>query len=62
MAYDTIIANGTVIGAANSEQADVAIQGEKIAAIGKGLARRRIDLRTCTGGARVATLPTGRAA
>src|SRR5438105_1322127 len=39
MAYDTIIANGTVIGAANSEQADVAIQGEKIAAVGAGLAR-----------------------
>src|SRR5437899_84861 len=39
MAYDTIIANGTVIGAAGSEQADVAIQGEKIAAVGAGLAR-----------------------
>src|SRR5215467_13074726 len=39
MAYDTIIANGTVISAQGQEQADVAIQGEKIAAVGKGLAR-----------------------
>src|SRR5438045_2669916 len=39
MAYDTIIANGTVISAAGQEQADVAIQGEKIAAVGKGLTR-----------------------
>lgn len=39
MAYDTIIANGTVISAEGQEQADVAIQGEKIAAVGKGLAR-----------------------
>jgi dihydropyrimidinase len=39
MPYDTIIANGTVLGADRQEQADVAIQGEKIAAVGKGLAR-----------------------
>ena len=39
MAYDTIIANGTVVSAQGQEQADVAIQGEKIAAVGKGLAR-----------------------
>jgi dihydropyrimidinase len=39
MAYDTIIANGTVISADGQEQADVAIQGEKIATLGKGLAR-----------------------
>jgi dihydropyrimidinase len=39
MAYDTIIANGTVISSGGAEQADVAIRGEKIAAVGKGLAR-----------------------
>src|SRR5579864_4994227 len=39
MAYDTIIANGTVISADGQELADVAIQGEKIAAVGKGLNR-----------------------
>jgi dihydropyrimidinase len=39
MAYDTIIANGTVISAEGQEQADIAIQGERIAAVGKGLAR-----------------------
>jgi dihydropyrimidinase len=39
MAYDTIIANGTVVSAEGQEQADVALQGEKIAAVGKGLAR-----------------------
>src|SRR5207247_278896 len=33
------IANGTVVSAHGQEQADVAIQGEKIAAVGKGLAR-----------------------
>src|SRR6516165_3124233 len=39
MAHDTIIANGTVISAEGQEQADVAVSGEKIAAIGKGLAK-----------------------
>ncbi len=39
MAYDTIIANGTVISAEGQEQADVAIRGERIAAVGKGLAK-----------------------
>jgi dihydropyrimidinase len=39
MAYDTIVANGTVVSAEGQEQADVAIQGEKVAAVGKGLAR-----------------------
>jgi dihydropyrimidinase len=39
MAYDTIIANGTVVSAQGQEQADVALQGEKVAAVGKGLAR-----------------------
>lgn len=43
MAYDTIIANGTVVSAEGQEQADVAIQGEKIAAVGKGLARAAGD-------------------
>src|SRR5579862_7953218 len=38
MAYDTIIANGTVVSATGEEQLDVAIRGEKIAAVGKGLA------------------------
>src|SRR5262249_25841813 len=39
MPYDTIIANGTVISAEGQEKADVAIKGEKIAAVGKGLAK-----------------------
>jgi dihydropyrimidinase len=39
MPYDLIIANGTVVRADGQEQADVAIQGEKIAAVNKGLAK-----------------------
>jgi dihydropyrimidinase len=39
MTYDTVIANGTVVSAARQEPADVAIRGETIAAVGKGLAR-----------------------
>jgi dihydropyrimidinase len=39
MSYDLIIANGTVVSATGQEQADVAIQGERIAAINKGLAK-----------------------
>src|SRR5689334_2547404 len=39
MAYDTIIANATVVSAEGQKQADVAIQGEKIAAVGKSLPR-----------------------
>lgn len=39
MAYDLIIANGTVVRADGQEQADVAIQGERIAAVNKGLAK-----------------------
>ncbi len=39
MAYDTIIANGTVLSAEGQEQADVAIQGERVAAVAKGLAK-----------------------
>jgi len=41
MHYDTIIANGLVLGPEGKEQADVAIAGEKIAAVGKGLAKER---------------------
>lgn len=40
MSYDTIIANGTVVNAKKTEKADVAIAGEKIAAVGKGLAAK----------------------
>jgi dihydropyrimidinase len=43
MAYDTIIANGTVVSAEGQAQADVAIQGEHIATVGKGLARAATD-------------------
>jgi len=39
MAFDTIIANGTVATATDTYQADVAIQGGKIVAIGLGLPR-----------------------
>ncbi|MEK6643260.1 MAG: dihydropyrimidinase [Planctomycetota bacterium] len=54
MQYDTIIANGTVVNADRSFKADVAIKGEKIARIGKGLVRtmnpdgtRIIDAKGC---------------
>src|SRR5262245_29112377 len=46
MPYDVIIANGTVVRADGQEQADVAIQGERIAAVNKGLSKD-------AGGARV---------
>jgi dihydropyrimidinase len=39
MAFDLIIANGTVVSAAGQEVADVAVRGERIAAVGKGLAK-----------------------
>src|SRR3954468_4801647 len=39
MAYDLIIANGTVVTADGQEQADIAIRGEKVATVGKGLAK-----------------------
>ena len=39
MAYDLIIANGTVVSATGQEKADVVIRGEKIAQVGKNLAR-----------------------
>lgn len=38
MAYDLVIANGTVIHATGQEKADVGIRGERIAAIAPGLA------------------------
>jgi len=40
MPYDTIIQGGTVVTADRQRVADVAIKGERIAAIGKGLARK----------------------
>jgi len=40
MRFDTIIANGTVVHAKKTEKADVGIVGEKIAAVGKGLAKK----------------------
>ncbi|MFQ5411555.1 MAG: dihydropyrimidinase [Phycisphaerae bacterium] len=40
MRYDTIIANGTVVNANKMEKADVAIRGQRIAKVGRGLARR----------------------
>ncbi len=39
MPYDLIIANGTVVSASGQEVADIAVRGEQIAAIGKGLAK-----------------------
>ena len=45
MSYDLIIANGTVVSAVGTEKADVAIQGERIAAVGTNLgdARKTLD-------------------
>src|SRR5947209_1744737 len=40
MAYDLIIANGTVVSADGTQKADVAVQGERIAAVAPGLAVR----------------------
>src|ERR1039458_5750060 len=39
MAFDTIIVNGTVVTATDAYAADVAIEGDKIIAIGKALPR-----------------------
>jgi dihydropyrimidinase len=53
MSFDAIIANGTVVNADGSEQADVAVSGEKIAKVGRGLAKkagegaRIIDAKGC---------------
>ncbi len=43
MSFDTIIANGTVVNANGSEQADVAVSGETIAKVGRGLAKKAAD-------------------
>ena len=44
MMYDLVIKNGTVVTAVSTTQTDVAIRGEKIAAIGEGLVgQREID-------------------
>jgi dihydropyrimidinase len=43
MSYDTIIANGTLVSAEGQEQADIAIRGETITAVAKGLARAAGD-------------------
>ncbi len=40
MPYDTIITGGKVVSPTSIQQVDVAIQGEKIAAVGKGLAKK----------------------
>ena len=40
MRFDTIITNGTVVNANKTEKADVAIRGEKIAKVQKGLAAK----------------------
>lgn len=42
MRFDTIIAGGTVVHANKTEKADVAIVGEKIAAVGKDLAKKAL--------------------
>lgn len=54
MHYDTIITNGTIVNTNKTEKADVAVRGEKIARVGKGLARtagangtRIIDAKGC---------------
>jgi dihydropyrimidinase len=39
VAYDLIIANGTVVSTEGTQKADVAVRGERIAAVGPGLAR-----------------------
>jgi len=40
MPYDTIITGGTVVNANKTDKADVAIRGEKIAKVGRGLAKK----------------------
>src|SRR5207237_5278251 len=40
VAYDLIIANGTVVSAEATQKADVAVRGERIAAVGPELAPR----------------------
>ena len=43
MKYDTIITGGTVVTADGQQKVDVAIKGEKVAALGKGLARGKTN-------------------
>ncbi len=43
MRYDTIITGGTIVSVDKTEKADVAIRGEKIARVGKGLAKAASD-------------------
>src|SRR5436190_14019730 len=38
MSYDLVIANGTALSAERTQTADVAVRGERIAAVGPGLA------------------------
>ncbi len=40
MRYDTIITNGTLVNANKTEKADVAVKGQKIARVAKGLAKK----------------------
>ena len=40
MDYDIVIANGTLVSAHGESHADVAIRGERIAAVGQGLAKQ----------------------
>src|SRR5580704_9378279 len=49
MSHDTIIANGTVVSATGQEQADVAISGQQIAAVGKNLPRDGATVVDATG-------------
>jgi dihydropyrimidinase len=49
MNQDTIIANGTVVSATGQEQADVAIRGQQIAAVGKNLPRGGATVVDATG-------------
>jgi dihydropyrimidinase len=49
MAYDLIIANGTVVSPDGQERADVAVRGERIAATGKNLARGGATVIDATG-------------
>jgi len=43
MDYDVVISNGIVVSAEGEARADVAIQGERIAAVGPGLAASARD-------------------
>ena len=43
MAYDLVIANGNVVTALSEKIADVAIEGGKIAAVGRGIAGKFPD-------------------